>query len=126
MLMGPVDLVDPTTYTPAAVARLLSELSGRPVRATGRWPIGWLLCLAWPYFHLRRHRMSTIIPLIRYFNRRGYSGDGQQLSTVLPGFAVTTLRAHLRALLRGRRPELGSEPDPAPADDVMSELPVVS
>ena len=108
MLMAAVDLVDPTTYTPAGVARLMSEVCGRPIRATGRVPILWLLYLAWPYFHLRRHRMSTIIPLIRYFNRQGYRGDGQRLSQALPGWTATTLPDHLRALLgRERRPVNG-------------------
>ncbi|WP_240777953.1 hypothetical protein [Nonomuraea basaltis] len=62
-------------------------------------PLYYLLLLAQPFYSWRRHRMSSIIPLLRHFNRNGYTGDPRQLAQVLPSFDVTTLEQHLRSVI---------------------------
>ncbi len=96
---GPLDCVDPRPHTPAEVAALMTEISGRRVRPSGKWPLLCILKLARPIFHLRNHRMSTIVHLVEYFNRHGYCNGSTSLDEVFPDFKVTTLEEHLHGLL---------------------------
>ncbi|MEZ4518147.1 MAG: hypothetical protein R3C44_15445 [Chloroflexota bacterium] len=55
--------------------------------------------MAQPYFYWRKHRMATIIPLLRYFNGHDYTGHTRQLAEVCPSFKVTSLAEYVQRLL---------------------------
>lgn len=97
-LNGPLDFIDPRTYSVAEVAQMMSQAAGRRIVPSGKWPLA-LLTLTQPYFYWRKHRLAAIIPLIRYFNRHGYTGNIRQLAKVCPDFEMTSLEEHLQRLL---------------------------
>lgn len=70
-----IGLLVPAALCLSTVGRLWHLLSGRPVRAIGKWPAYYLLRAAQPIYTWRGHRMASMIPLISYFNRNGYQGD---------------------------------------------------
>lgn len=100
VLGGTINLVAPCTFDIADVEDALSEAAGRPVKATPKVPIYYTFRALQPFFHLRRHRFSSVIPLIRHFDAHGYVDDGPTVADVLPEFRMTTLDEHLRALFR--------------------------
>jgi uncharacterized protein YbjT (DUF2867 family) len=93
-----VELTDPSTYTVADLTRMLRHVAGRRVTLIGKWPLYYLLLLAQPVLSWRRHRMSGIIPLIRYFNRHGYQRNPGDAADIMSSFTVTTVAQHLRRL----------------------------
>jgi uncharacterized protein YbjT (DUF2867 family) len=98
-LNSPVAFVSPERHTPRDVSEIMTRHAGRRVRPTGRWPLFHLLLLALPAFWLLRHRFSTIVHLIRHFNRGGYVAGPRSIAEVMPEFPMTSLEEHLRGLL---------------------------
>lgn len=98
VLDGPINLVAPGTFDIAAVEHALSEAAGRPVKTTPKVPTYYAFRALQPYFHLRRHRFSSVIPLIGHFDAHGYVDDGPTVADAFPDFAMTTLDEHLHAL----------------------------
>ena len=94
-----IDFIDPHTYRLSEVAQMMSRAARRRIVHSGKFPIFHALSLAYPFLYWRKHRLSTIYSLIRYFDRNGYTGDIQQMADVFPGFKMTTLGEHLQLLL---------------------------
>ena len=97
-LNGALDFIDPRTYSVTEVARMMSKATGRRIVPSGKLPL-YLLELAQPIFYWRKHRLATIIPLIRYFNQHGYTGNIRELAEAYPKFRMTSLEEHLQRLL---------------------------
>jgi len=101
------NFVSPGTYSIHEVEQLLGKAQGKPVKASGKAAFYYLIRLLQPFFHWRGHRLSTIIPLVVYFNRYGYTDDGQSVATLFPEFRTTTLEEHLQRLLaRDAKPDI--------------------
>lgn len=98
VLNGPFNFVAPGTYTPLDLEKMMTQASGRRVRATGKFPLYYILVLLKPYFHWSRHRYSTIIPLLSYFDRYGFTTTGDTVGDLFPEFRMTTLEEHIRGL----------------------------
>lgn len=99
VLNGHIDFIAPDAYSPGEVANLMSSIAGRRIRASGKVPLLWILKTARPIFHLKNHRMSTIIHLIEHFNKHGYTGDSGRMTEKFPDFKMTGLEEHLIGLL---------------------------
>ncbi len=99
-LNSPVDFIEPNHYTPDQVARLATQALGWKIKASGKYPFYFLLHLAWPILYLRKNRLSTIIPLIRFFNQYGFRGDPGKLVDTFPEFKLTTLPGYLNGYKR--------------------------
>ncbi len=93
-----VNFVEPTTYSVCDVEENLSNASGRGIRAPSKFPTYYLFWALLPYFNLTRHRFSSILPLMRHFDRCGYTDTGEEVGSLFPGFRMTTLEEHFRAL----------------------------
>lgn len=93
------NFVTPGTFTPADLANLMTQAGGRRVRATGKFPLLYLLMLMMPVFNLMGHRFSTIVPLLQYFDKHGYTATGDTVGTLFPEFKMTTLDEHIRKVL---------------------------
>ncbi|WP_430402416.1 SDR family oxidoreductase [Hyphomonas sp.] len=96
-----LDLVAPGTYSIRDIEARLSEAAGFPVKAPPRFPIFHVYRALLPVFRARRDRMSSVIPLLVYFDRHGYLSDGEIPEDTK--FKTTTLEQHLEALLQGSR-----------------------
>jgi hypothetical protein len=57
-----------------------------------------LLSALQPLVHLTGHRFSSILPLVRHFDRHGCTDDGADVQELFPDFRMTTLEEHLRKL----------------------------
>jgi uncharacterized protein YbjT (DUF2867 family) len=99
-LNAPIDFIEPNHYTPDQIAGLAGQALGWEIKASGKYPFYVLLHLAWPILYLSKNRLSTIIPLIRFFNRYGYRGDPGQLADAFPEFKMTTLPGYLDGFKR--------------------------
>jgi uncharacterized protein YbjT (DUF2867 family) len=98
-LNGSLDVIDPEPHTPAAIASLAADILGRPVQASGGWPLLALQTLR-PLIRRTSPRLASIITLLAYFAHQDWTGDPHQLDLTLPGFQTTSLETHLRAVLR--------------------------
>jgi len=98
ILNRPFNFVAPGTFTPLDLEKLMTRASGRRVRASGKFPLLYVLMLLTPYFNWRRHRFSTIIPLLWYFDRYGYTAPGDTVHDLFPEFRMTTLEEHIQGL----------------------------
>ncbi len=96
------NFVTPGTFAVRDVERLLTEASGRPIRAPRKFPTYYAFMALLPYFNRIGHRFSSILPLIRYFDRHGYTDGGTTVQELFPGFRMTTLEEHFRKLWPGR------------------------
>ena len=107
---GVINFVAPREYSLGKVEQALSEASGKRIRATAKFPTYYLYHSLLPFFHLAGHRFSSIIPLVRYFDRHGYSDTGSDVGSRYPEFRMTTLEEHLSGLWpeRQRPAPLGS------------------
>lgn len=85
-----VDFIAPGPFSVAEVERKLSDASGLSIRATPRFPT-YYLYRSLPLFHLRGHRLSSVIPLIRYFDRYGYTDEGPDAGAEFPDLRMTML-----------------------------------
>jgi uncharacterized protein YbjT (DUF2867 family) len=99
ILNGPLNFVSPGTFTPETLAELMSIASGRRVRASGKFPMYYLFMMLKPYFHLRRHRFATLLPLVRYFDRNGFVAPGKTVEDHFPNFRMTTIEDYIRGSL---------------------------
>ncbi len=91
------DLVAPGTYTIFDIENLLSKITGYPIRAPSRFPTFHLFRALTPLFGFRKHRMSSVIPLLVHFDKHGYRSNDPQLRRL--DFETTTLEDHLARLL---------------------------
>lgn len=109
ILYGHVNFVIPDTYSVSEVENILSMSSGISIRAANKFPTYFMFLALTPYFNWRRHRFSSIIPLIRYFDRNGYTATKDTVAELFPAFKMTPLDEHLGALFAasGRPAELG-------------------
>lgn len=94
----PLDFVAPGTFSIRDVERLLTHARGAPVRAASRFPAYYLYMSMLPVFWLRGHRFSSILPLLRYFDRCGYADCGTTVQELYPDFEMTSLSEHLHGL----------------------------
>lgn len=98
IINGPINFIEPGTYSVFQVENILSKARGKKVSATGKFPLYQILWLMQPYFYLKRHRLSTIIPLLKHFNRFGYVPSGEKVQELFPDFKMTTLEEHIHSL----------------------------
>ena len=106
---GVINFVAPGEYSVGEVEAVLSKASDKRIRATAKFPTYYLYRSLLPFFRLAGHRFSSIIPLVRYFDRHGYTDTGPDVGARYPDFSMTTLEEHLRGLWhpvrsRGCRP----------------------
>lgn len=106
ILNAPIDFIESRNYKPDDIAALAGKALNRKVKASGKYPYYALLHLVFPILYLRKHRLSTIIPLIRFFNIHGYLGDTKQLSEVFPDFKMTTLEEYLERFSKTKLKEI--------------------
>lgn len=99
VLNSSFNFVAPGTFTPLGLAKIMTQASGRKVRASGKFPLYYIFMFLKPYFHWRQHRFSTILPLIHYFDRHGYTAPGHTVADLFPDFRMTTLEEHIRRIL---------------------------
>lgn len=90
----------PGTYSIRELEVLLERFSGKKVVASGKSFFYYAMKALQPLFHLSGHKFSTIIPLVDYFNKYGYTDPGQNVSALIPGFKMTTLEEHLGDLFK--------------------------
>lgn len=93
-----LDFVAPGRYSVREVERALSDASGIRVTAPARFPTFHLFSALRPIFHLQGKRFSSILPLVRHFDRHGYVDTGERVQELSPSFPMTTLEEHLRGL----------------------------
>jgi hypothetical protein len=86
VLNGAFNFITPGSYSIYEVEKLLAKAAGRPVTATGKFPLYYILKVMQPYYYLRRHRFSTIIPLLTWFNKYGYPAPGRSVRDLFPSF----------------------------------------
>ena len=98
-----VNFVAPGQFSLQEVEQKLSSASGITIRATSRFPTYYLYRSLLPLFRARKHRFSSIIPLIVHFDRHGYTDDGPDVAAMFPTFRMTRLKEHLAGLW----PEMG-------------------
>ncbi len=91
----PIDFISPDNFRPVEIAKLIGNSLGINVHASGKYPLYFLLRLALPLLYLRKNRLSSIVPLIKFFNRYGYTGNKNQMMEEFPGFKMTTLKEYL-------------------------------
>lgn len=106
---GVINFVAPGEYALGDVEAALSRASGRRIRATAKFPTYYLYLGLLPLFRIAGHRFSSVIPLVRYFDRHGYTETGPDVGQHYPEFSMTTLDEHLQGLWPeraqvGRRP----------------------
>lgn len=94
------NFVSKGTYSIREIEQLLSQIRGKRVKATGSFPLLCILILLMPYFIASNHRFSTIVPLLRYFNKYGYIDDVKTVSELFPSFKITSLEEHLQKVLK--------------------------
>lgn len=95
---GVINFVAPGEYSVSEVETALSRASGRTIRATAKFPTFYAYRCLQPLFHLARHRLSSIIPLVVHFDRHGYTSSGPDVDDQYPGFRMTALDAYLHGL----------------------------
>jgi hypothetical protein len=47
-------------------------------------------------FDVIKHKFSSIIPLLDYFDKNGYTGNPDALKGEFPDFKMTTIEEHLK------------------------------
>lgn len=94
------NFVAPGTYSIHEVEVLLKKFSGKKIVAPGKSAFYYTMKALQPVFHLRRHKFSTIIPLVDYFNNYGYTDPGPTVAEIMPDFKMTTLEEHLGRLFK--------------------------
>lgn len=100
VMNGGFNFTSPCKYKITEVEQLLSKYTGKKVKATGDFPLLQILSLLMPFFNWRKHRFSSIVPLLHYFNKYGYVDGGQTTADLFPDFKMTTLEDYLKQLLR--------------------------
>jgi uncharacterized protein YbjT (DUF2867 family) len=98
-----IDFIEPNHYTPDQIAETAASALGWKIKASGKYPFYLLLHLAWPILYLRKHRLSTIIPLIKFFNKYGYRGNPNKLAENYPEFKMTTLKEYLQDFVEDQK-----------------------
>lgn len=93
------NFVSPGTYRILDIENQLAQIRGKQVKATGKFPLLYILRMLMPYFNTRNHRFSTIVPLLSYFDKHGYTDAGETVSDLFPSFKITSLEEHLKAIL---------------------------
>jgi hypothetical protein len=94
------NFVSKGTYSIREIEKLLSQIRGKRVMATGSFPLLCILIILMPYFMASNHRFSTIVPLLRYFNKYGYLDEVETVSELFPSFKITSLEEHLQKVLK--------------------------
>ncbi len=94
------NFVSPGAYSVTQVEDALSAAAGHTIQATPKFPTYYLFLAMIPLFNLQGHRFSSIIPLIRYFDRHGYEAVGETVEDLFPAFRMTSLEEHLGRLLK--------------------------
>lgn len=93
------NFVSPGTYTIYDIENLLTQIQGKRVKATGKFPLLYILRMLMPYFNTRNHRFSTVVPLLTYFDKYGYTDTGETVSDLFPSFKVSSLEKHIETIL---------------------------
>lgn len=99
VLNGGFNFVSNKTYSILEVEKLLSQVTGKKVRASGKFPL-YLLSMLMPYFNATNHRFSTIVPLLYYFDKHGYTDGGRTVQDIFPTFTPTSLEEHLKLICK--------------------------
>ncbi|MFE9324289.1 SDR family oxidoreductase [Nocardia sp. NPDC052278] len=63
----------------------------------------YLFLAALPYFRWRGHRLSSIIPLVRYWDSHGSVASENTVGAYAPSFHMTTLEEHLTSLFQQQK-----------------------
>ncbi|MGH8484112.1 MAG: SDR family oxidoreductase, partial [Pseudomonas sp.] len=92
------NFVAPRTYSIYEVEGLLRKFSGKEIKASGKSFFYYTVKALQPVLHWKGHKLSTIIPLVDYFNKYGYVDAGFSIKELAPAFKMTTLEEHLGAL----------------------------
>ncbi|MFI7665689.1 SDR family oxidoreductase [Nocardia sp. NPDC049526] len=100
---GDIDFVAPRSYAVHEVEQLLTTAAGRTVKASPRFPTYYLFLAALPYFRWRGHRLSSIIPLVRYWDSHGSVASENTVGAYAPSFHMTTLEEHLTSLFQQQK-----------------------
>lgn len=100
-----LDFIEPKTYTLHQVEESLSLAAGHKIWTVPRFPYLYLFKGLLPLFRWRKHRFSSVIPLMVYFDQFGYTGDTNQMKTHFPGFTMTSLDKHVSQLLGPSNPQ---------------------
>lgn len=95
-----IDFVAPGSYRVAEIEHALSAAARRTIKATPRFPTYHLYQALLPLFRMRRHRFASLIPLVAHWDKHGCVARGESVAVAVPGFRMTGLDAHLRALFR--------------------------
>ena len=98
VLSAPLDFTSPGTYSISEVETLLSRAAGFPIRAIRRFPTFYLFRIMLPIFNLSGHRFSSVIPLMAWFDKHGYTRDNEECGALFPDFDMTELEKHLKSL----------------------------
>lgn len=98
ILRRSIDFVEPGRYSVRDVERALSDASGVAIQAPPRFPVFHAFSALAPLIHLRGGRLSSVVPLVRYFDRHGYTDTHERVQELCPDFRMTTLEEHLRRL----------------------------
>ncbi|SRR6056297_286445 len=97
------DFVTGETYSIADIEILLSRAAGFEIRATPRFPAFHVYRALLPLFRLRKHRFSSVIPLLMHFDRYGYMTTSKRSQE--NQFAMTDLEQHLLGILGEQAPD---------------------
>lgn len=94
-----IDFVDPVPYSLFEVERLLAEAYGLVIRATPKFPVFHIIRALLPHFRTVKHRFSSVIPLLKHFDRNGYFSVSGDMQGMFPEFRMMSLYEHLRTLV---------------------------
>ena len=105
-LNSTLDFIEPNTYTVEQVEQVLTKAAGYRIRTVPRMPFLYLFKLLLPIFRLMEHRLSSVIPLVDYFDQHGYTGDSMALQgSQYKSFSMTSVEGHLSNLLESSNKE---------------------
>lgn len=103
VLNAAFNFTSPGTFRLDEVTQLLSKYVGRKVKNASP-SLLIILSLLMPYFNWRNHRFSTIIPLLHYFNKHGYTAAGKTTADLFPNFQMTGLETYFQNMLNEKQP----------------------
>lgn len=92
------NFIAPRTYSMYELEALLRKFSGKKITASGKSFFYYTIKVLQPLLHWKGHKLSTIIPLVDYFNKYGYIDSGFNVQDLAPEFKMTTLEEHLSTL----------------------------
>mmetsp|Transcript_4515 Transcript_4515/g.9091 ORF Transcript_4515/g.9091 Transcript_4515/m.9091 type:complete len:305 (-) Transcript_4515:58-972(-) len=102
-LNGYLDFIEPNTYTIVQVEQALSEAAGYRIRTLPQMPFFYIFKFFLPLFRWTGHRFSSVIPLMEYFSRHGYTGNPLSMKNEFEAFSMTSVEEHLSRLFENKK-----------------------